>query len=106
MYHLHAVQHACLITAHVPALLIVWPQICALGLLSLLSLPEDSLPAEVRASGHLLLAGLLRLLTALKEQQAEAERLAKEAEEEEEEEEEDEGDGADLEDVDDDEVRE
>ncbi len=47
-------------------------QVCALALVALLTCPDDSLPPEVRAGLPQVLAGTLRLLVALKEQQVQA----------------------------------
>lgn len=42
----------------------------ALGMAAVLTVPDDSLPAEVAAGLPQLMAGLIKLLTSLKQQQA------------------------------------
>lgn len=78
-------------------------KLCVLGLTSLLSVPDDQLPPEIRAGMPQLLAGVIRLLVALKEQQEEAEKEAKFDSDEEEAEEDGEEDGDEDDDEEDDE---
>ncbi|GFR51383.1 hypothetical protein Agub_g13813, partial [Astrephomene gubernaculifera] len=80
-------------------------KVCVLGLVSLLAVPEEALPAEVKAGLPQVQAGVMRLLLALKEQQAEAEELAKEEDDEEDDEEEEDGDIEDEEEDDDEVIR-
>lgn len=47
----------------------MYPQVVILALLSLLAMPDQALPPEVAASTHLLLAGALRVLSAMKQQE-------------------------------------
>ncbi|KAG2439798.1 hypothetical protein HYH02_010433 [Chlamydomonas schloesseri] len=67
-------------------------KVAALGLTSLLAVPDEALPAEVRAGLPQVQAGVMRLLIALKEQQAEAEELAKHAGSDDDEEDDDDAD--------------
>ncbi|GIM12546.1 hypothetical protein Vretimale_15865 [Volvox reticuliferus] len=69
-------------------------KVCVLGLVSMLAVPEEALPAEIKAGLAQVQAGVMRLLLALKDQQAEAEAdAAREDEEDEDEQEEGEEDG-------------
>ncbi|GAX74708.1 hypothetical protein CEUSTIGMA_g2156.t1 [Chlamydomonas eustigma] len=64
-------------------------KVCVLGLVAILTSPDEALPAEVRAGMSQLMAGVMKLLVALKTQQEEVAKLAEEGEEDEEEDEED-----------------
>ncbi|EFJ51590.1 hypothetical protein VOLCADRAFT_79706 [Volvox carteri f. nagariensis] len=63
-------------------------KVCVLGLVSMLAVPDEALPGEITAG--LAQAGIMRLLLALKEQQAEMEEAAKAGSDDEEDEEDDE----------------
>ncbi len=65
-------------------------QVCVLGLLALLGLPDEQLPPEVLGSRGLLLVGATRVLAAHKQQEAEQEEERRREEEEEDEEDDDE----------------
>jgi len=56
-------------------------KVCVLGLLSMISCPAESLPAEVVSSEALIMAGVAKLLVGLKEQEEENARQAQASEE-------------------------
>uniref|UniRef100_A0A7R9YU85 Importin N-terminal domain-containing protein n=1 Tax=Chlamydomonas euryale TaxID=1486919 RepID=A0A7R9YU85_9CHLO len=51
-------------------------KVCVLGLVSVLATPDEQLPPEIQAGMPQIMAGLLRLLTALKAQKEETDALA------------------------------
>mmetsp|Transcript_35700 Transcript_35700/g.79404 ORF Transcript_35700/g.79404 Transcript_35700/m.79404 type:complete len:941 (+) Transcript_35700:266-3088(+) len=72
-------------------------KVCVLGLVALMTAPDEVLPPQVQAGMPQILGGLVRLLVALKQQKEEADRLAEMTSDEEEEDEEDEDEDGDEE---------
>ena len=75
-------------------------QVCVLGLVALLIAPEDTIPMEIRNGLPQVMAGAMKLLVALRNQQEEMAKLEAEGEEEQDEDDDD-GDWAEGEDEDD-----
>lgn len=78
-------------------MLIGTAQVCILGLVALLSAPDEAIPPEIKPGLPQVMAGAMKLLVALRNQQEELAKLEAEGEEEQDEDDED-GDWAEGED--------
>ncbi|GLC37117.1 hypothetical protein PLESTB_000981600 [Pleodorina starrii] len=68
-------------------------KVCVLGLVAMLAVPEEAMPAEIKAGLPQVQAGIMRLLLALKDQQAEAEEAAQRGDDDDEDDDEEDEDG-------------